>query len=408
LIRAKERGVRVEATLNGSFDPAQPFRSEPNGEAAAFLRAGGVEVFASSGPLLHAKILVVDERTVLLGSTNWTSAAFNNNAEAGAVIRSPRDARRALEDFKTLPRRRVELPDERGFPVPAVLLEKGGAISRMVNNGDERSLDVYLLLLRKKAESGEATIPIDRKALVQEMGMKGDTSSTYQQIRGILGRLKDRYQLIEWTEVKREDHVVKVLDVPGPVVGMPEAYAEWGWDRRLSMRAKVFCLIGLRESAASSRTPQWSEDQRELAQRYGVSEEFQSFGLVELRRAGLLDITYGRLTHDNSARRHPNIYTPRRFYDPTVLEAKFRAMEKEYGPEAVSRARSAAAEVYSDSDANGIERLIVLEERLGREAMDDALTTVKDKSGSNPKRSMAYLIGMLQSMGREEGVEPVK
>lgn len=405
LIRARERGVRVETTLNGSFDPVQPFGAEPNAEAAAFLAAGGVDVYASSGPLLHAKLLVVDGRTVLLGSANWSATAFNHNAEGGAVIRSTQAARRALEDFKALPRRRVELPDTRGFPVPAVLLEKGGAISLMVNNGDDRSLDVYLLLLRKKAESGGASVVVNREALARDLSLGGNTSSAYEQIRGILRRLRDRYKLIEWTEEKREDHVVTVLDVPGPEIRMPAAYAEWGWDRRLSMRGKVFCLMGLRESSTSSQSPRWSEDQITLSQRYGLSEWFLSFGLVELRRARLLEVEYGRLTHDTSGDRHPNIYTPRPFYDPAVLETRFREMEEIYGKEAVSRARGAAAEVYSDSDVDAIERLIVLEERLGREAVDDALTTVKDKSGNNPKRSMAYLIGILQSMGREVEME---
>lgn len=37
-------------------------------------------------PLLHAKLFVIDEDTVLLGSANWTSYAFTKNFEAGVVL----------------------------------------------------------------------------------------------------------------------------------------------------------------------------------------------------------------------------------------------------------------------------------------------------------------------------------
>lgn len=37
--------------------------------------------------ITHAKALVADGETVLMGSSNWTASAFERNVEANALIR---------------------------------------------------------------------------------------------------------------------------------------------------------------------------------------------------------------------------------------------------------------------------------------------------------------------------------
>ena len=101
--------------------------------------------------------------------------------------------------------------------------------------------------------------------------------------------------------------------------------------------------------------------------------------------------------------RRPNVYTNLPFYDPAALDARFRAMEGTYGKEALDRARSIAALVYDDSDAAAVERFIVFERKYGTERMNEALKILGDKKGDNPKRSTAYLFGVLDGMEREAG-----
>jgi phosphatidylserine/phosphatidylglycerophosphate/cardiolipin synthase-like enzyme len=78
--RAVARGVNAWIL----FDPNQDL----NRAAAARLDAAGVSVrfFRTSGEKLHAKAMVVDGRTLVVGSANWTSSGFTRNHELDAVI----------------------------------------------------------------------------------------------------------------------------------------------------------------------------------------------------------------------------------------------------------------------------------------------------------------------------------
>lgn len=49
--------------------------------------------------LLHHKVMVIDERTVILGSFNFTKQAAESNDEASLIIDDPRLARQFLEEF---------------------------------------------------------------------------------------------------------------------------------------------------------------------------------------------------------------------------------------------------------------------------------------------------------------------
>ena len=50
-----------------------------------------------------------------------------------------------------------------------------------------------------------------------------------------------------------------------------------------------------------------------------------------------------------------------------------------------------------------MERFIVFERKYGTERMNEALKILGDKKGDNPKRSTAYLFGVLDGMEREAG-----
>ncbi|MFY9614787.1 MAG: phosphatidylserine/phosphatidylglycerophosphate/cardiolipin synthase family protein [Candidatus Dormiibacterota bacterium] len=90
LSAAARRGVGVWIL----FDPNQ----ELNQAAASRLRQAGVmaRFYRTRGEKLHAKAMVVDGRTLLVGSANWTSSGFTRNHELDVVIRSPGLAAQAL------------------------------------------------------------------------------------------------------------------------------------------------------------------------------------------------------------------------------------------------------------------------------------------------------------------------
>ena len=79
--RAVKRGVRVIIVLDTDM------ASHPTAKTAA-LRATGANVRLSPGILLHHKVIVADRETVVLGSANFSQAAFEKNDENVLVIRS--------------------------------------------------------------------------------------------------------------------------------------------------------------------------------------------------------------------------------------------------------------------------------------------------------------------------------
>jgi phosphatidylserine/phosphatidylglycerophosphate/cardiolipin synthase-like enzyme len=92
LIAAAGRGVDVKVLADDcSFYPAS---AEANLEAALYLHLHGVEVrLDDPGMTTHAKLVVVDQRSVLLGSTNWNYYSLEKNNEVDiALLNLPRIA----------------------------------------------------------------------------------------------------------------------------------------------------------------------------------------------------------------------------------------------------------------------------------------------------------------------------
>ncbi len=90
LKKAGQRGADVRVVLEGGDDEflGKAFKKEAQ-QVAKFLEDGGyVDVrFDPRWRTTHAKLLIVDGRNILVGSTNWTMQAFTSNNESNALIR---------------------------------------------------------------------------------------------------------------------------------------------------------------------------------------------------------------------------------------------------------------------------------------------------------------------------------
>ncbi len=85
LISAARRGLKVRVVLDRTKSMDEP----ANAEAAAYLKQGGVEVFQDDPEIqTHAKLVVIDGETVVLGTTNWTAPAVERGNEASVLITS--------------------------------------------------------------------------------------------------------------------------------------------------------------------------------------------------------------------------------------------------------------------------------------------------------------------------------
>jgi phosphatidylserine/phosphatidylglycerophosphate/cardiolipin synthase-like enzyme len=97
LIAARKRGVKVAVILEqGESTDRTTNRNLLTGK---LLAREGVDVTYDPPTLTtHTKLLIIDDETVILGSTNWTYNALTRNHEVSVLIRSPEMAK-ALTDY---------------------------------------------------------------------------------------------------------------------------------------------------------------------------------------------------------------------------------------------------------------------------------------------------------------------
>ena len=80
LVDAEKRGVKVQVILDKSQ------RTEKYSEADFLVHEGVPTWIDAKHAIAHNKIMVIDSRTILTGSFNFTKAAENSNAENLLVI----------------------------------------------------------------------------------------------------------------------------------------------------------------------------------------------------------------------------------------------------------------------------------------------------------------------------------
>ena len=94
LVEAKERGVDVQVILDKSNRKAHY-------SAADFLIHHGLPTrIDAAHAIAHNKVMIIDERVVLTGSFNFTTAAEEHNAENLLVLRDEKLAAEYLRNWK--------------------------------------------------------------------------------------------------------------------------------------------------------------------------------------------------------------------------------------------------------------------------------------------------------------------
>ena len=89
LVKARKRGIDVTVILEEGSNRNDPLNSD-NHATALFLSRNGVKVFFDSPRITtHAKVAVIDNRFVYMGSHNLTQSALRHNNELSVLIDSP-------------------------------------------------------------------------------------------------------------------------------------------------------------------------------------------------------------------------------------------------------------------------------------------------------------------------------
>ncbi len=103
LINAKNRGVDVKVILEGGVVFLGQDFLQKQKNACRFLQESGVEVkFDREGITTHAKLVVIDQEKVFIGSTNWNYYALEHNKETSALIKDSSFTKQYEHYFQSL------------------------------------------------------------------------------------------------------------------------------------------------------------------------------------------------------------------------------------------------------------------------------------------------------------------
>lgn len=95
LVAAHKRGVAVKVILDRSENMDDP----GNDQTAAYLQRHGVPVFRDDlQTQTHAKLVVIDDDKVVVGSTNWTRPALEDGNEASVLVTS-REVNKVYQEY---------------------------------------------------------------------------------------------------------------------------------------------------------------------------------------------------------------------------------------------------------------------------------------------------------------------
>lgn len=257
LLEARGRGVSVTFYLNTRFSDAgeegQSFIESP--VFKELKDAGCIIYLIPKGRKLHDKLIIVDNRYVVVGSTNWSNSALRRNFESNTLIDSPRHAQeklKRLEDVLSFIKSNSEISDTpvylqdlpRELVVPEELLNNKKYLSCMITRQDHRVFDLYFLLLAYSQGVDEKEFFINLEDMGLSLGLPDilDHTALRRQVIRSLKRLEDRYGLITVKFLHGKDAKVTLLDIPGESFTVSSGAIIQRPDR-LTLRLKFLLLI---------------------------------------------------------------------------------------------------------------------------------------------------------------------
>jgi len=420
LMRAKERGVKLKVILDQNIDfvtGQDIYKWAAKGKNAwcfKALKEVGIDVeYDDLTTYTHAKAIVIDNETVIMGSSNWSQSAFNKNIETNLLIKSKGLASELIEYFNTIKidkKATDTIPvQEDGVFVSWQFLENPNLAGRMLTRQSERAFDLYLLLLREFDNNAEGKVILNYDKIAAFLGLYDTmTKADYRrQIIKSLRKLEQDYKLIKFKPEYGKDATVTLLsyDNPEKSYSMPEGwyfqipdnYWEYGWNRQLSHRAKFCYLINLAYVSISNSAPWWFSSLDVLAKHFNISEWVISKGMGELRSLNLIDVAYDTPKEGSYEPLLAKSYKVLPLYDPEWLETEWDRLDLSYDAKKLNKARKYAKIVFKENDPKAVEEIITLTDSLGEEQVKKAFAIVGKKSVGNSKRCYAYVKGILKN-----------
>jgi cardiolipin synthase len=111
LVRKRRQGVDVRVLAAGQVHDVPPVRAAQRATYERLLEAG-VRIFEYKPSMMHSKTMVVDGRTVVIGSTNFDQLSFDHLEEGSMVAIAPILAGKLRRDFDADVGRSLEITRE--------------------------------------------------------------------------------------------------------------------------------------------------------------------------------------------------------------------------------------------------------------------------------------------------------
>ncbi|MBU3959044.1 MAG: hypothetical protein KKE91_04205 [Candidatus Omnitrophica bacterium] len=283
LIEARQRNVAVTIYLNTRF-------REIDKGSYQLIRTAFFKKLLDTGCLihllparlrLHDKLIIVDSRFVVEGSTNWSISALKSNRESATLIDSPELAKIKLLRLKMLPltdeakekepRHALyleDLPDS--ITIPRAVLSESRYFPKMVTSHDVRSMDLYLLLLAHSqvvAKSG-FFIELEGMALSLNMPVSWPDFSLRRQVIRSLKKLSKNYNLVRVKFFHGKDAWVELVNFPQETFTISSKLIRNDSTHKISQRLKFLLMVkSLLEAQGESF---YSLSQGEIAKRFHI------------------------------------------------------------------------------------------------------------------------------------------
>jgi cardiolipin synthase len=285
LLEARKRGVSVTMYLNTRFrDADKAEESFIRSPIFKELKDAGCDIYLiPPSRKLHDKLIIVDSRFVIVGSTNWSNSALRRNFESNTLIDSTSHAQeklKRLEDVTSFVKSNSEISDTPAYleelpeelSIPKELLTNKKYFARMVTGQDNRVFDLYFLFLAHSQLIGEKEffINMEDMALSLELPDTWDYTALRRQVIRSLKRLQNRYNLITVEFLYGKDASVALLDIPGESFAIFSNTIIQGKNPNLTLRLKFLLLIEVLLKSEGGNLS--SIPKSDLAKRFNVNK----------------------------------------------------------------------------------------------------------------------------------------
>jgi len=425
LVKAHKRGIKVKVILDQGIDFSREERGvrrweivKKNASVFTYLRQQGIEVYYDVlSTITHAKAIVVDEETVIVGSTNWSESSLQKNWETSCLIKSKELAQQFLKYFSqiNIDREVSDFNEKRksGVRLNPVFLKDSSLSACMLKTFDTTAFNLYLFLLKDYDGNPDGKIGIDYKNITSSLGLDKELSfiSSRDRLVRALARLDERYRLIIREKQVPNPPLVVLLNYPQELpyvilqegyISIPKEYWLYGWDKLLSMPEKFCLLLNLYKTDIMCN-PVWASYMGDLTREFNISWSTLKRGMQGLRKLNIIEIQYPEYPEKGGfAGRGISYIRLHGLYSPEVLKKEKDRLAKAYDKKEFENAESYAQVIYKGNDPRVIEDILKLMKEYGVSKVGRAFRIVSQMAPDNPKRIYEYVVGILETESRNK------